>query len=218
MKISLPDITLIAVTSIKIPETVLALRKSSLFIDFGAVKLVSPVKPHNFPEDIQFEYSTDITCIDDYNLYVFRDLTHHVQTKFCLLIQYDSWVINPGVWDNKWLEYDYIGAPWIISPEAYICHDTGEHVRVGNGGFSLRSKKLLEIPRLHNMELLQEQGWYNEDGNICVYHRKQMLDLGIVYAPVNVAARFSYERHMPENFGVRPFGFHKNLPSEVLPC
>ena len=54
-KIQLPDVTLIAVSSIKIPETILALQKSYKGIDFGAVKLISHECPKELPEEIQFE-------------------------------------------------------------------------------------------------------------------------------------------------------------------
>jgi hypothetical protein len=40
-----------------------------------------------------------------------------------------------------------------------------------------------------------------------------MLDLGIKYAPVEVAAKFSYENPVKENkFGNIPtFGYHRNI-------
>jgi hypothetical protein len=94
-----------------------------------------------------------------------------------------------------------------VSPDSYITKD-GEHVRVGNGGFSLRSRRLLETPRAYGMPYLEDRGFYNEDGNICVYNRKFLLDIGIRYAPIDVAARFSKEYDVPENTGIETFGFH----------
>lgn len=212
MNIQLPDVTLLTISSIEIEKAIKALEKSREKIDFGAVKFISHERPDNLPGDIIFEKCQPINNATTYSAIVFSRLTEYVDTEYCLLIQYDSWVINPEFWRNDWLQYDYIGAPWAYKNDAYICHDTGEHVRVGNGGFSLRSKKIMSAPWVYQLPLLQEQGWYNEDGNICVYHRKKMLRLGIKYAPLEVASVFSYENPVPENIGLKTFGFHKNFP------
>ena len=215
MSIQLPDVTLLTVTSIEIEKAIAALEKSREKIDFGEVKLISHEKPDGLPPDINFEQCQPINNATTYSAVIFSRLTEYVDTDYCLLIQYDSWVINPELWNDEWLQYDYIGAPWAIKDDAYICHDTGEHVRVGNGGFSLRSKKIMNAPLIYQLPLLQEQGWYNEYGNIAVYWRKKMLHLGVKYAPVEVAARFSYENPVPENYGIKPFGFHKNMPPKT---
>jgi hypothetical protein len=58
------------------------------------------------------------------------------------VIQWDGYVVNAEAWDPAFLDCDYIGAKW-------YWHDPG--TRVGNGGFSLRSRKLLaalEDPRI----------------------------------------------------------------------
>jgi hypothetical protein len=137
-----------------------------------------------------------------------------------LVIQPDSFVINPEMWDNSWLEYDYIGAPWQLSEDAYI-DPFGNHQRVGNGGFSLRSKKLLDVPKnayIHydvnygNFYKHMNANSFAEDGNICVHNRHIYETLGCKFAPVDVAARFSHERQMSETQGILPFGFHSILP------
>ena len=46
---------------------------------------------------------------------------------------------------SDFLKWDYIGAPWPLSYEAFV-DPFGRHIRVGNGGFSLRSRKFLEVP------------------------------------------------------------------------
>lgn len=203
----LDNITLIAVSSIKIPETIFALKQSSQLLQFGAIKLISNMCPENLPEEISFEQCPELRSKDDYSHYVIYNLIKHVTTDFCLLIQYDGYVLRPNLWDDDFLLWDYIGAPWVISQDAYMTKD-GEHIRVGNGGFSLRSKKLLSIPTEYNMPYLEEQGFYNEDGNICVYNRKFLQNLGIKYAPLEVAAKFSREKDVPENMGIETFGFH----------
>jgi hypothetical protein len=40
-----------------------------------------------------------------------------------------------------------------------------------------------------------------------------MLENGIKYAPIEVAAKFSYENDVPENMHIKEFfGFHRNYP------
>jgi hypothetical protein len=186
------DLTLVAVTGTDIETTKIALEKCQSLMHFTKVMFIA---------------DAGINTYYKYNDFVFRELGPYVETSHCLLIQYDSWILRPELWDDAWLEYDYIGAPWPIKDNAYLSN--GEHVRVGNGGFSLRSKRLLELPKKYNIELTQEQGYYNEDGNICCYHRKEFLDLGIKYAPIEVACVFSHELDIPENQNILPFGFHR---------
>jgi hypothetical protein len=206
--LKLDNITLIAVSSIRINETIYALLESSRNIQFNSIKLVSHWCPKDLPDNIFFEECLNIDSIDKYSRYIMFDLIKHVQTDFCLLIQHDGYVLRPEKWDNVFLNYDYIGAPWPIKDNAYRT-TTGEHVRVGNGGFSLRSRKLLEVPIKYNIPFLQEQGFYNEDGNLCVYNRADLLELGIKYAPIDIAAKFSHETTLEEFKDIKPFGFHR---------
>ena len=128
-----------------------------------------------------------------------------------LYVQAHAWILHPDLWDDNWLQYDYCGAPWPIVENSYITNN-GERARVGNGGFSLRSKKLLDLPKKMNWGLREEQGWANEDGNIVCYYCKEMLENGIKYAPLDVACKFAYENTVPENIGIKTFGFHRRMP------
>jgi len=211
--INLPDVTLIALTSIKIPETINAIEYSYFGIKFGDVKLVTDKEFHH--AKIKREVCPPMNNIDAYNEYAFLHWGDHVQTSHALCIQYDGFVIYPNKWDFAWLNYDYIGSPWGIVENTYMAND-GTRARVGNGGLSLRSQDLMRLPKMMGWELRQEQGYYNEDGNICCYHRSEMLQQGVKYAPVEVAARFAYENEVPENQGIKSFGFHKHLRKEWM--
>jgi hypothetical protein len=206
--IKLPDVTLIALSSIKIPETIHALEISMREIEFADVKLVTDKEFQH--AHIKRELCPLMDNVDKYNEYAFLHLGDHISTSHALIIQYDSWVIRPTLWRNDWLWWDYIGAGWKIVPDAYIANN-GERVRVGNGGFSLRSKRLMTLPKEKGWELRSEQGWKNEDGNIVCYWRKEFLEMGIKYAPIDVAVHFSFENELEENCEVDSFGFHKNI-------
>lgn len=123
-----------------------------------------------------------------------------------LFMQYDGWVINGDRWNPDWLQYDYIGAPWPWMPDSQ---------NVGNGGFSLRSVRLMRhlaenpdnypVPRNHP-----------EDAVLCQYYRPSLELLGFRCAPLNVAEKFSVERG-PWREGT--FGFHGifNIPNVLGP-
>lgn len=202
------NVTLMAISSIEINETINSLIKCSEKLEFDSVKLVSHEKPNNLPSFIEYDYFPRINNIMDFNNFCWKDLHKFFDTSHVLTVQSHAWILRPELWEDSWLDFDWIGAPWKYCNDSYITH-YGEHVRQGNGGFTLRSKKISEMPTKYNLPLNHERGFYNEDGNFCVYYRKIFLDLGIKYAPVEVAAKFSYEQSIPENENVLPFGFHK---------
>lgn len=207
-KIQLPTVTLMTTTSVRLPEHIEAIKKCCENIKFGKVILVSHELPKDLPDYVEYKYYPEIRDIMDFNILMFRNVGKFVETSHALFCQDHAFVTNPELWDNDWLQYDYIGAPWPIRENSYI-DDNGERVRVGNGGFSLRSSKLMQLPLKLNIPLVHEQGFYNEDGNICCYHKSKFLAHGIKYAPVEVAAKFSYENPVPENQGIPSFGFHR---------
>ena len=84
----------------------------------------------------------------------------------------------------------------------------GNLIEVGNGGFSLRSKKLLELPSKLNIPWRWYYGYCNEDGFISVYNRHILESNGCKFAPVDIAILFSHETEFEETKGIVPFGFH----------
>lgn len=214
MKKYLKNVTLLAYDTRpeKINDTAWALQKCCEGLDFFEVKLLTDIEPSNLPENIKWEYAPHINHIDDFNLYMFKYLWKHFDTSHCLYVQDHAWVLHPELWDDSWLQYDYCASPWPLVENSYAAWGSKEIVRVGNGGFSIRSHKLSRIPYEHDLPLLQEQSFFNEDGNLTCYFREAMLAWGIKYAPVEVAARFAYENTVPENEGLLTFGYHRNLP------
>jgi len=212
LKKYLKDVTLIAYSSHEVPETIMSLQKCQEGLDFFQVKLLSHEKPNNLPENIIYEYAPEINNIDDFNLYMFKYLGQHIESSHALYVQAHSWILHPELWDDDWLQWDYIGGVWPYKDDAYVAWGSGKHIRNGNGGFSLRGKLVMDIPYKHDLPLLREQGWANEDGNLCSYYSELMLALGVKYAPAEVAAKFSYETPVPENnYGnMKTFGFHRN--------
>jgi len=129
---------------------------------------------------------------EDYSRFVLRDLHRHVETPFALIVQWDGYVIDGGAWSDRFLDYDYIGAKW----------PWHESMRVGNGGFSLRSRRLLQIAA----ELPDPTETLNEDEIICRFYRTMLEhEYRILFATEEIADQFSRE-HRGEDFPT--FGFH----------
>jgi len=126
----------------------------------------------------------------------------HVTTPFVLVFQWDGFVLDPGAWTDAFLDYDYIGAPW---EEA----SAPPGRRVGNGGFSLRSRRLLEA--LQDPALAFDPR-RPEDKVICRELRPALeARHGVRFAPVELAARFAFE-HLPPPHPTFGFHGHANLP------
>jgi Protein of unknown function (DUF5672) len=110
-----------------------------------------------------------------------------------LFIQYDGWVLNSDWWDAHWLDYDYVGAAW----------PWHSYYNVGNGGFSLRSIKLLRFLTEHKADFPLRSG-HPEDDLLCRHYRPALEAHGFRWAPEHEARAFAFEREVP-----RPtFGFH----------
>lgn len=189
--ISLPQVTLVALTNRKFEEHKKAIDKSCEGIDFGAVKLI---------------WDEKCTSIDIWNYKIIYELPSYIDTEFALLIHGDGYVVNPQAWQDTFLAFDYIGAPWPLPVDNFSYRDeSGEIVRVGNS-VSLRSKKLMDL--IKTREWKSYYGNTNEDGFICCHNRKWLESQGCKFAPLEVAKYFSKEHEIPENVGIETFAFH----------
>ena len=89
---------------------------------------------------------------------------------------------------------------------------------VGNGGFSLRSQKLVNITSKINYDSLKFP-IKSEDVIICHYLYNEMLEKGIRFATPELAAKFSMENenHLYGQDVNKVFGFHgKHLKNYFL--
>ncbi len=128
----------------------------------------------------------------DYNQWCLREAYRCFSTRFVLIWQLDGFVLNPKQWRPSFLEYDYIGSPFFFIPGA-----------VGNGGFSLRSKRLCKMA-----SSLPDQGESAEDAFVCVAHRKRLVKRGLRFAPIELASKWGIESIDPNADLSGVFGFH----------
>ena len=219
----LNQVTLVSVAGINSNVAIQAMERSLDQIGFYDAKILTPEKPSRLPSTIKWEQIPKLRLrapgVDDYSRFVLYELHNFVQTDFCLVVQGDGYVIDGRAWSEEFLEYDYIGAPWPIKKDAYI-DPFGNHQRVGNGGFSIRSKKLLEVPvsvdipwdvNVGTFYRHMDAGSLAEDGNICVHNKHLYEKAGCKFAPLEVALKFSRELPIPEYSGQSTFGFHRYL-------
>lgn len=140
-----------------------------------------------------------------YSKFMIKDLWSHVKDMNCthvLTIHPDGFIVNPSAWRKDWLQYDYIGATWVYK----------DGMNVGNGGFSLRSKRFIEA--CGSLDIDQ---YHPEDCILSRRCRPFLESVGMRWAPEEVANAFSieaYSANMTDADGRRAnaysgsFGFH----------
>lgn len=218
--LELSNVTLVAITSVRMDEHIAALKYSMKDIKFGEVKLLIGGYYNYSPEvyfdlvnnNISIESVPSMKNIDEWNKAVIYELPKHIKTDYCILIHDNGFIVDASKWNPEWLNYDYIGAPWPL-PQAgdnVSYRDINRNIiRVGNS-VSLRSKKLLELPTREFLDLPWQafHGWTNEDGFICVNNRHYYEMRKCKFAPLEVAVHFSKENEISENKGIDTFCFH----------
>jgi hypothetical protein len=158
---------------------------------FGEVLLLSDRPPPKPVEGITWREIGQLNSRADYSRFMLHELCDHIATTHALCIQWDGYVLDGGAWRTDFLDYDYIGAVW---PQFSDGHN------VGNGGFSLRSRRLLRA-----CKSLSFDGSIAEDIFICRVRRDDLESQGMRFAPEAVARRFAFERTRPSG---SEFGFH----------
>ncbi|WP_292189758.1 DUF5672 family protein [Butyrivibrio sp.] len=209
-KIKLSNVTLVAMTSVDIYETLKAMEYSMRGIEFGDAVIITDKKPLFMPKGIRYSHTDKLDNIDKFNYKMTYELGNHIKTDYALIVHADGFVIHPENWRDEFLDYDYIGSPWPLPQNDYAYRDSNGNIcRVGNS-VSIRSKRLMDFPKTHN--LLWEKGFddfYNEDIFICCMHKNEMEAAGMKWAPLEKAVLFGREHPLPENKGIEPFVFHK---------
>ena len=194
----LNEVTLVAIDgTMNAAVTEASLARASAELEFGRVLLLSPARPDATPALYERGEWIEIPplTLKGYNQFCLAELHKHITTSHCLTIQNDSYIVNAGAWDDRWLEYDYVGAPWKPG-------HSGTEYRVGNSGFCLRSRRLLkataDLPNDSYVWRGKVRESSRDDVITCVMYRPHLERLGLRFAPVEVAARFAFESPTPE--------------------
>lgn len=192
-KLNLKNTTLFCYENRYIDKAIDAINICKYYADFGSIKFITNNKTGCEHEIID---NTPINSLSDYSRFILFKMNSYVDTEFVLTTHCDGFITNSFAWTNEFFEFDYIGAVW----------ETWQIPTVGNGGFSLRSKRLLNaidqiLPNI-NHSLLHP----HEDYVICIQLRSILeQQFNIKFAPLDLARKFSVETGGKWN---GQFGFH----------
>ena len=117
-KLKLPQITLVAMTSVNIKETIQAMEYSMRGIEFGDAVLITHKKPIGLPKNIRYSHTSELTDIDAFNYKMVYELGDHIHTDYAMIVHADGFIVHPEMWRDEFLKYDYIGAPWPLPKES----------------------------------------------------------------------------------------------------
>lgn len=192
--LSLPQVTLTCVDT-RLPRMALdAMIACMKQVQFGEALLFT-CPDHGLtdvPDTIRVIELDNIHSIEAYSRLLLKGLGPYLRTTHMLIVQWDGYVIDASMWRDDFLTMDYIGAVWPQYEDAY---------RVGNGGFSLRSRRLLEA--LTSDDIAPE---HPEDACIARTNRALLEQRwGIRFADEDMAHAFAFER---ERKTPSSFGFH----------
>ncbi|MEJ1958068.1 MAG: DUF5672 family protein [Nitrosomonadales bacterium] len=148
-----------------------------------------------------------IKTVDEYNALIISEVPKHLVTDFFIIAQYDGFILRPEAFRPEFYNFDYIGALW---------HNFS-FFRVGNGGFSWRSRRLAEL--VASMADFRAKGEPEDLFIGRVLRIALETRHGCRFADETTATRFSTENIL---FPETSFGFHglMNLPQvyrESLP-
>jgi hypothetical protein len=202
MKPKLPDVALLCCDTRDALASLESLHRSLGLVDFGeCIYVTSRSAIESLPDVfvvsplIRTVLIDPIKSIPEYSHFLLTGLGGVTEKPFILVTQWDSWVLSPAAWSDEFLRYDYIGAVWP--------HHTNN--RIGNGGFSLRSRKLVNAAASLAANAKPEN-LLVEDDFICRMARPALESLyGCQFPTEKIANQFSSERL---GWDGRSFGFH----------
>ena len=188
--LNLSNVTLLCVETREPELAHWAIDRCLVHTQFANVVLLTDLDRVNQPKQgIEYIQAPSIKTTKDYSDLLLTGIDQFVISSHVLVIQWDSFIVHPQLWSDDFLQYDYIGSVWPHHPQT----------PVGNGGFSLRSKRLLEV--IQRPEFIKR---HPEDYCICADNKDFLEKQGIHIASINIAEQFAVERtawHVA-------FGFH----------
>lgn len=194
--LDLPNVTLLFVETRAHKITARVIADCISKVNFGEI-LIYTDKPDLIPvaANVRYLYAPDFPTKKEAGQYYYQFAMHEVRTDFALMLEWDAGIKDVSMWTPEFFNYDYIGAPWNVI--------AGEENRldVGNGGFTLMSKRLGDFLIKHTGEYPSYTDW-----DICRKWRPLLeTHHGFKWPGRDLAARFSWElTPQPE----KVFGYH----------
>jgi len=227
-------ITVVGVTGLqdRAFRTGLAIEQTARLLPASSALLISPERPAGLAAGIRHQSG----CTPGYAAYqrfMLFDLADCIDTEFALVVQHDGWALSAENWSTEFLQYDYIGAPVHLG-QVKMPDGTSQYLRhflwveqlqkpdvtvnfVMNGGFSLRTQKLMRAPRELSLQFpppLNENDENLEDVWLSTTVRTDLERHGIRFAPLHMACQFSIEHAavFHQKFPMKSiFGHHSRM-------
>jgi hypothetical protein len=167
--------------------------------------LLSIRKPDSLPSNILWRRIAPLSYVQ-YSAFVMHSLHLYIKTEFCLIVQDDGWLLN-GSRLAEYYAYDYVGAPIHAALVGEHVVELGfrwvrttDRVVIQNGGFSLRSRKLLQACNTYGYlhKMFSNPSLCNEDVQISGIYRNKLEYFGIKFAPEEHAKLFAVEYLHPD--------------------
>lgn len=150
------------------------------------------------PEPVVSSINVQKAYSKNQNECLVKEVPNFITCDHCISIHWDGFIVQPYLWEEKWLEYDWIGCPWSLT------NLPNPKWRVGSGGFMMFSRQMAKAwGSICNIE-------ENFDWQVGALYRDQFEALGLTYAPLEEAAKFGKECDL-EDFPIEEgesFGFH----------
>jgi len=197
-KLQLPSVTAICIDCVNVNRAINVLEHCKSVADFGAVKLLTHI-PTDYEHRVRIK---PLNTLVAYSIFMLTKVHEFIDTDHLLVVQRDGWILNPESFNPEWLNLDFIGPIFV------------QYDRVGSGGFSLRTKKLMQNVASNTPEWdwtqkkadeIQAIQSYYEDGVICLSNRFSQFKI----ASLEQASMFAQGGNRnPKYYVEKPFGFH----------
>ncbi|WP_052293839.1 DUF5672 family protein [Azospirillum sp. B510] len=201
LRLQLPGVTLCCIDTFYHDYALVALKNCLAQCQFEDVLFLSD---RDFPlPTIRTRLIDRLPSSEAYSRFVLKELHRHIETPYVLLVQWDGFIQDARLWSEEFRAFDYIGARWTMFTD---------EANVGNGGFSLRSRRLLQATA--DPDVVE---CHPEDYHMCRTYRRLLQErYGITYAPAGLADRFSIEHGAELTQPVETFGFHSLFRMHTL--
>jgi hypothetical protein len=197
-KLQLPSVTLLIADCVNVNGAINVIEHCKSMCDFGAVKLLTHI-PTEYPAKVKIK---PLNTLIAYSIFMLTKCPDYIDTDHVLIVQRDGFILNPQSWNSEWLNYDYIAPLYVQYP------------KVGSGGFSLRTKKLMKavqetVPEWDwtqkKADEIQEGLGYYEDGVTSLTYFNGRFK----FATPEEACKFSQGGNPdPKYYYPYPFGYH----------
>ena len=139
--------------------------------------------------------------INEYNLFMYSEYTYsYIDTEIFLIFQTDtllSDIYSKNI--NNYLNYDYVGAPWVNKKYNYV------NYKCGNGGLSLRRKNKM-------LEILRNKGFFKNKKKMLCFN-EDMFFSNLIYKNNIILNKPSFEESqlfsVESSFCDKSVGIHK---------